>query len=302
MEMANYGFTAAFTLEMGLKLTALGGTVYWADTYNRFDGFVVVTSLVEIAAQELDLPINAQALRALRLLRVFKLLKSWKSLQRLLSSLLRAVRPLAWLLLLFALVLFIFALLGMQFYGNQLEADERPNFDNIGYAMLAVTIVATKEDWNELWMSVDNAVGGVSSGFFVALIVVGAYLLMNLLIATLISKPRMGLVSIRPLALAATVPVPRPTLASDWGRPTKDAPRPRKPTMLLPPLYAQTPSTPHPTTPKRRKRPRRRETTSRLPMITTRWAACSRRTRCAAPPRGSSTSAATLAVRSASTR
>ena len=193
MEMANYGFTAAFTLEMALKLGALGREEYWADTFNRFDGFIVAISLVDIAAQELDMHLNAQALRALRLLRVFKLLKAWKSLHRLLSSLLRAVRPLAWLLLLFTLVLFIFALLGMEFFGNQLETDEwgestRPHFDSIGYAMLAVTIVATKEDWNELWLSVNNAVGSVSSLFFIALIVVGAYLLMNLVVATLIGE------------------------------------------------------------------------------------------------------------------
>ena len=133
---------------------------------------------------------DAQALRTLRLLRVFKLLKAWKSLHRLLSSLLRALRPLAWLLLLFALILFIFALLGMQFFGNRLGPDEwgeptRPNFDSIGYAMLAVTIVATKEDCNELWLSVNDAVGAVSSLFFIALIVVGAYLLTNLIVATL---------------------------------------------------------------------------------------------------------------------
>ena len=90
MDVANIVFTAAFTLEMSIKLSALGRQEYWADTYNRFDGLIVVASLVEIVADELNLPLNAQALRALRLLRVFKLLKTWKSLNRLLSALLRA--------------------------------------------------------------------------------------------------------------------------------------------------------------------------------------------------------------------
>ena len=61
--------------------------------------------------------------------------------------------------------------------------------------MLAVTIVATKEDWDVLWLSVYNAVGGASSLFFIALIVVGAYLLMNLMIATLIGDSRIRLES-----------------------------------------------------------------------------------------------------------
>ena len=50
--------------------------------------------------------------------------------------------------------------------------------------------VATKEDWNELWHSVHHAVGGVSSLFFIALVVVGPYLLMNMIVATLIGDAR----------------------------------------------------------------------------------------------------------------
>ena len=224
MEKANLFFTAAFTVEMCLKLFALGLREYWADTFNRFDGVIVVASLFEIAAAEMDLPINAQALRALRLLRVFKLLKAWKSLQRLLGSLLRALHPLMWLMLLFALILFIFALLGMQFFGDQLSPDAqgyspRPNFDSIGDAMLAVSIVSTQEDWNEIWRTVNSDVGSVSSLYFVALVVVGAFLLMNLIVATLIGSFDSS-DSSEPPSTAASTAAPSPT-GSPRGSPFK---------------------------------------------------------------------------------
>ena len=96
-------------------------------------------------------------------------------------------------MLLFALILFIFALLGMQFFGGQFLPPKwplppRPNFDSIGSSMLAVSVVATMEDWNSVWLNAHRAAGGMSALYFVALLVVGSFLLMNLIIATLIGS------------------------------------------------------------------------------------------------------------------
>ena len=71
---------------------------------------------------------------------MFKLLRSWPSLQHLISALLDSIVSLAWLLLLLCLVLFIFALLGMQLFGGiflppTFTARPRTNFDGIGSAM-----------------------------------------------------------------------------------------------------------------------------------------------------------------------
>ena len=48
LTVSNYVFTGLFTLEMVLKLFALGFFEYIADSFNIFDGAVVILSLVEI--------------------------------------------------------------------------------------------------------------------------------------------------------------------------------------------------------------------------------------------------------------
>jgi hypothetical protein len=93
-----------------------------------------------------------QVLRAFRLLRVFKLLRSWRPLQKVLNALLGSAQTFAHLMILLALVLFIFAVLGMNLFGNQFRPpmfDEVPrtNFDSIPSAMITVFIVTVGEGW-----------------------------------------------------------------------------------------------------------------------------------------------------------
>ena len=48
LTISNYVFTGLFSLEMALKLFALGFFEYIADSFNLFDGVVVILSVVEI--------------------------------------------------------------------------------------------------------------------------------------------------------------------------------------------------------------------------------------------------------------
>lgn len=72
------------------------------------------------------------------------------------------------LLLLLLVFLFIFSLLGMQFFGGDFPADvnghtQRPNFDNIWMATLSVFQCLTGEDWNEVMYTSIDAKGGINS-------------------------------------------------------------------------------------------------------------------------------------------
>ena len=63
---------------------------------------------------------SLSVLRTLRLARVFKLARSWKELNRILSALARSVSSVGYLSSLLLLVVFVFALMGMQLFGHQL--------------------------------------------------------------------------------------------------------------------------------------------------------------------------------------
>ena len=71
--MANGILVGLFALEMAIKHVGLGVAVYWSDSFNRFDGIIVLTSLLDVASALVDMGVNSQTLRAFRLLRVFKL-------------------------------------------------------------------------------------------------------------------------------------------------------------------------------------------------------------------------------------
>jgi len=191
LELSNLVITFLFAVEMILKLLALSVAGYWADAFNRFDGFIVIASVFEIVSVNFELPVNTQVLRAFRILRIFKLLRSWKSLQKLLTALAGSLEGLLNLLALLTLILFIFGLLGMQVFGNQFHPPQfdvppRANFDSIVNAMLTSYIIATGESWNEIYVDVHRACGPMSILVFIALIVLANYMLLNLVVALIL--------------------------------------------------------------------------------------------------------------------
>jgi hypothetical protein len=65
LAIANFVFTAAFSLEMILKLIGLGAWKYLSDPWSLFDAVVVAFSLVELVT-ELMARSSANGLTALR--------------------------------------------------------------------------------------------------------------------------------------------------------------------------------------------------------------------------------------------
>ncbi|KAL6747997.1 Ion transport protein-domain-containing protein [Haematococcus lacustris] len=122
--IVNYTFTVYFVAELASKLCGLGVRAYMQEGMNVFDAFVTVAGAVEMAV-ELSPAAGALGsyllvLRAFRLLRVFRLARSWKSLNRIIQVLLSSVSAVSWLTALLLLFMFIWSLLGMQFFGYEL--------------------------------------------------------------------------------------------------------------------------------------------------------------------------------------
>ncbi|CAJ0967784.1 unnamed protein product [Ranitomeya imitator] len=143
-DIANQVLLALFTMEMILKIYALGFQSYFMSLFNRFDCFVVCTGLLEIllVASNIMSPLGISVLRCIRLLRIFKITRYWTSLNNLVASLLNSVRSIASLLLLLFLFMIIFALLGMQMFGGKFDFEDteirRSTFDTFPQALITV--------------------------------------------------------------------------------------------------------------------------------------------------------------------
>ncbi|XP_026579950.1 sodium channel protein type 4 subunit alpha-like, partial [Pseudonaja textilis] len=115
LNVGNLVFTGIFTAEMVLKLIALDPYEYFQQGWNIFDSIIVTLSLVELGLANVQ---GLSVLRSFRLMRVFKLANSWPTLNMLIKIIGNSVGALGNLTLVLAIIVFIFALVGMQLFGK----------------------------------------------------------------------------------------------------------------------------------------------------------------------------------------
>ena len=200
-ELTNFFFVVLFTFEMLFKMYALGIQFYFIPLFNRFDFFVVISSILEMSLTMSNLipPIGMSVLRCIRLLRAFKVTRYWKSLQRLLQSLISSIEAIASLLVLLFLFLGIFALLGTQLFGGKFIERKFPgedglvksrmHFDSFSNSFFSCFQILTGEDWNTIWYDGILAYGGpkpislIMSVYYIILFIFGNYILLNVFLA-----------------------------------------------------------------------------------------------------------------------
>ena len=144
---------------------------------------------------------------SLRLVRLLKMLRSWKSLHSLLNTISRAAADVRSFFVLLSLFVFIYALVGMQLFANRLHFDEltgvqididdpryassaipRHNFDKFSTAAITVFQVLTGENWNEVMYDCWKAADWVSPFYFLSLVVLGVFIVLNLFLAILLKQ------------------------------------------------------------------------------------------------------------------
>ncbi|NXU00949.1 SC4AA protein, partial [Buphagus erythrorhynchus] len=117
-------FTGIFIAEMILKIIALDPYYYFQQPWNIFDSVIVTLSLIELSfpkhksKKERRKGGTLSVLRSFRLLRVFKLAKSWPTLNTLIKIIYNSLGALSNLTLVLAIIIFIFAIVGMQLFGR----------------------------------------------------------------------------------------------------------------------------------------------------------------------------------------
>ena len=190
LDTVNLSLTIVFAVEAALKIVGLGITEYSADKWNMFDLFVVGVSLIEIAMGNAGSIMSA--FRALRILRVVKLIRGWTSLQKFLLQVFKTVMELGNFLLIVLITIFIFALLGMQLFGGKFDfPDEgvpRHNFDTLIWSIVTVFQILSGEDWNAVMYDGVRATNSLATLYFILLLVVGNFIVVNLFVAILLSS------------------------------------------------------------------------------------------------------------------
>uniref|UniRef100_A0A9J8AG31 Sodium channel protein n=1 Tax=Cyprinus carpio carpio TaxID=630221 RepID=A0A9J8AG31_CYPCA len=195
LSVGNLVFTGIFTAEMFAKLIAMDPYYYFQEGWNIFDGFIVSLSLVELGLADVE---GLSVLRSFRLLRVFKLAKSWPTLNMLIKIIGNSVGALGNLTLVLAIIVFIFAVVGMQLFGKsykdcvcKIAADTcelpRWHMNDFFHSFLIVFRVLCGEWIETMWDCMEVAGQTMCLTVFMMVMVIGN-LVLNLFLALLLSS------------------------------------------------------------------------------------------------------------------
>ncbi|XP_070704100.1 sodium channel, voltage gated, type VIII, alpha subunit b [Pempheris klunzingeri] len=195
LSVGNLVFTGIFAGEMFAKLIAMDPYYYFQEGWNCFDGFIVTLSLVELGLADVE---GLSVLRSFRLLRVFKLAKSWPTLNMLIKIIGNSVGALGNLTLVLAIIVFIFAVVGMQLFGKSYkdcvckiaENCELPRWhmNDFFHSFLIVFRVLCGEWIETMWDCMEVAGQSMCLIVFMMVMVIGNLVVLNLFLALLLSS------------------------------------------------------------------------------------------------------------------
>uniref|UniRef100_A0A9J8D2W0 Sodium channel protein n=1 Tax=Cyprinus carpio carpio TaxID=630221 RepID=A0A9J8D2W0_CYPCA len=195
LSVGNLVFTGIFTAEMVLKIIALDPYYYFQQGWNIFDSLIVSLSLMELGLSNVE---GLSVLRSFRLLRVFKLAKSWPTLNTLIKIIGNSVGALGNLTLVLAIIVFIFAVVGMQLFGKNYESCvckiskdctlPRWHMKDFFHSFLIVFRVLCGEWIETMWDCMEVAGQPLCILVFMLVMVIGNLVVLNLFLALLLSS------------------------------------------------------------------------------------------------------------------
>ncbi|TRY57661.1 hypothetical protein DNTS_025899 [Danionella cerebrum] len=243
LKWLNIIFTALFTLECILKVIAFGPLNYLKEAWNIFDFVTVLGSITDILVTEIkarlflsnhvtvtlismlnlcwhlspcfrnrmaqtDKRINLSFLRLFRAARLIKLLRQGYTIRILLWTFVQSFKALPYVCLLIAMLFFIYAIIGMQVFGNIALNNEESainvhnNFRTFFQALMLLFRSATGEAWHEIMLAClserlcdpDSGYNGKECGsdfayfYFVSFIFLCSFLMLNLFVAVIMDN------------------------------------------------------------------------------------------------------------------
>ena len=150
LSILNRVFTVIFTLEVVIKMTALGIKEFWKDGFNIFDLFIVVTSIAQLFMTKAGK--GGMFLMVFRTFRVFRIFKLFKNgdLRLLSDSIIFTISTVGPYALFLTFFIYIFALVGMSFFAGKFRFNSdfevdfengsppRENFDDLGSTLISL--------------------------------------------------------------------------------------------------------------------------------------------------------------------
>ena len=179
MRLGNQVALGIFVVEAIIKMVALAPRShrYFKDGWNVFDFIVIVAALIPTTGQ------FAVIARLARLLRALRLISAVKELRLIISALVRSIPSVGHVSMLMGVIVYIYAIMGYHFF----HAHDPENWGSLGLSLLTLFNIITLEGWIEV-MAVAMELNGYAWIYFVSFVVVGTFVVINMLIAVIINN------------------------------------------------------------------------------------------------------------------
>ncbi|KAI9224968.1 Ion transport protein-domain-containing protein [Blastocladiella britannica] len=194
LAMADQVFLGIYLMETFLKLVVFH-TTYFKAGWNIFDFIIVITSILSFALDSVSTTafqgFNPKVMRIFRVLKAFRAIRSLralraisvlKSLQVIVEALLASIPALSSIIALFALNLYIFAVVARSVYGSY----DKWRFGSMGSAVFRIFATVTLDDWSTIYRDNPDAPG--LSAFLMLFVILENFVLLNLLVAVIVSN------------------------------------------------------------------------------------------------------------------
>ncbi|XP_060663673.1 LOW QUALITY PROTEIN: voltage-dependent calcium channel type A subunit alpha-1 [Drosophila nasuta] len=210
LKYINMGFTGMFSVETVLKIIGFGVKNFFKDPWNIFDLITVLGSIVDALWMEFGSnSINVGFLRLFRAARLIKLLRQGYTIRILLWTFVQSFKALPYVCLLIAMLFFIYAIIGMQVFGNiklgtlENSITRHNNFQSFIQGVMLLFRCATGEAWSNIMLAClkgkacdDDAEKGAGEycgstlayAYFVSFIFFCSFLMLNLFVAVIMDN------------------------------------------------------------------------------------------------------------------
>ncbi|VDN51801.1 unnamed protein product [Dracunculus medinensis] len=209
----NTALTAVFTVEAILKILAFGVRNYFRDGWNRFDFITVIGSITDALVTEFGGHfVSLGFLRLFRAARLIRLLQQGYTIRILLWTFVQSFKALPYVCLLIGMLFFIYAIVGMQVFGNiwldaSTEINRHNNFQSFVNSLILLFRCATGEAWQDIMMACTagkycakpntfdmNLTKGPTCGtqmsyaYFTSFVFLSSFLMLNLFVAVIMDN------------------------------------------------------------------------------------------------------------------
>ena len=174
LELGNQIALGVFIVEAILKMVALWPRVqdYFRDGWNIFDFMVIVFALIPATGQ------FAMIARLARLLRVVRLISAIRDLRLIVAALVRSIPSVGHVIMLMSIVVYIYAIMGFHLF----HAHDPEHWGSLAISLLTLFNIITLDGWTNV---MDTAMQRHPFAwiYFVSFVVVGTFVVINLLMA-----------------------------------------------------------------------------------------------------------------------